>query len=59
MTPEQFKTIREGAGLTQAALAQLLRLSDSAAIRRYESGRREISGPISLLMELIEAKKLP
>jgi DNA-binding transcriptional regulator YiaG len=55
VTPEQFKTIRQQAGLTQSRLAALLRISDSRAIRRWEAGERQISGPVSLLMELIDA----
>ena len=55
MTPAQFKAIRERAGLTQAGLASLLRLSDSRTIRRYEDGSRSVSGPVSILMEMIDA----
>ena len=58
MTPDQFKTIRANAGLTQDGLAKLLRLSDSRSIRRYEDGSREISGPISLLMEMLADGKI-
>jgi len=54
MTPEQFRAIRQRAGLSQARLAALLRLSDGRTIRRYESGERPIPGPVSLLMEMIE-----
>lgn len=53
MTPTQFKAIRERAGLTQSALASVLRISDSRAIRRWETGERAVSGPVSLLMEMI------
>jgi transcriptional regulator with XRE-family HTH domain len=35
MTPEQFRAIRKRAGLSQARLAALLRLSDGRTIRRY------------------------
>jgi DNA-binding transcriptional regulator YiaG len=55
MTPATFKAIRKRAGLTQAGLASRLRLSDSRTIRRYEEGSREVSGPVSFLMELIDA----
>jgi DNA-binding transcriptional regulator YiaG len=55
MTPATFKAIRERAGLTQAGLASRLRLADSRTIRRYEDGSREVSGPVSLLMEMIDA----
>lgn len=59
MTPTTFKAIRERAGLTQGQLALRLRLSDSRTIRRYEDGSREISGPVSILMELLDAGNLP
>lgn len=53
MTPDQFKTIRTNAGLSIDGLAMVLRLSDGRSVRRYEDGSRQISGPISLLMELL------
>ena len=53
MTPTQFKAIRQGAGLTQTELADLLRMSDRRTIRHWEKGTRAISGPVSILMELI------
>lgn len=59
MTPTELKSIRERAGLTQDQLACLLRLSDSRTIRRYEDGSRSVSGPISILLELIDEGLLP
>lgn len=59
MTPTQFKAIRQRAGLTQSGLAAILRLSDLRTIRRYETGERAISGPVSLLMELLDRGELP
>ena len=58
MTPATFKAIRQRAGLTQSGLAAVLRISDGRAIRRWETGEREISGPVTLLMELIDQGKL-
>lgn len=58
MTPAQFKTIRTSAGLSINQLADKLRLSDGRSIRRYEDGSRAISGPISLLMELLDDGKI-
>lgn len=55
MTPAEIKSIRERAGLTQDQLAKLLRLSDSRTIRRYEDGSRTVSGPVSILMEMLAA----
>ncbi len=51
MTAIEFKSIRLAAGLTQSQLAKRLRVTDLRTIRRYETGERAISGPVSLLME--------
>lgn len=59
MTPATFKAIRERAGLTQSGLASRLRLKDLRTIRHWEKGTRSISGPVSILMELLDAGKLP
>ena len=52
MTPQEFKEIRLELGLTQSQMADKLRLNSSRAVRAYELGEREISGPISLLMDI-------
>ncbi len=59
MTPNEFKAIRQRAGLTQSGLAARLRISDIRTIRKWEAGEREISGPVSLLMEFLDAGTLP
>lgn len=59
MTPATIKSIRQRAGLTQDQLARLLRLSDSRAIRRYEDGSRSISGPIAIILEMLDEGSLP
>jgi DNA-binding transcriptional regulator YiaG len=55
MTPAEFKAIRHKLALTQSGLAARLRVEDIRSIRRYETGERSISGPVSLLMELMDA----
>ena len=59
MTPEHFRQIREAAGLSRSQLAKILRIKEVKSIWRYEheieDGGRAISGPVSLLMEMIEA----
>ena len=54
MTPAHFKAIRHAASLTQSGLAALLHVQDIRTIRRYEHGERNVSGPVSLLMRMIE-----
>lgn len=51
MTPKQFKSARKKLGLSQKGMAELLRLKSSRSIRYYESGERDISGPIEFLVE--------
>lgn len=58
MTPSSFKAIRERAGLTQSGLAARLRISDLRTIRKWEKGEREVSGPVSLLMEMLDEGRL-
>jgi DNA-binding XRE family transcriptional regulator len=55
MTPTQFKSIRVRADLTQSELADFLRISDRRSIRYWETGERQISGPVSYLMELLDS----
>lgn len=59
MTPNELKAIRKRAGLTQGQLAAFLRLADSRTIRRYEDGRREVSGPVAMLLEMLDAGEIP
>jgi len=48
MTPAEFKEARKRLCLSQAEMAEFLRLSDARVIRFYEAGAREISGPIQV-----------
>jgi transcriptional regulator with XRE-family HTH domain len=59
MTGAEFLAIRQRVGLTQTDLAERLRLDDLRTIRRYEKGERSVSGPVSLLMELLDKGELP
>jgi len=58
MTPQHFRQIREAADLSRPQLAKILRIKEVKTIYRYEHGEREISGPVSLLMEMIEDGRL-
>lgn len=59
MTPEQFRKIREQAGYSVDQLAAVLRISDGRSVRRWEDGSRKVSGPVSLLMLMIDAGTFP
>lgn len=57
MTPEQLKRSRLALGLTQAGLAEELRMdSGDRQIRRWESGQAKVSGPASVAIELMMEK---
>jgi DNA-binding transcriptional regulator YiaG len=59
MTPAQIKTIRQQAGLSQTGLAALLRIADLRTIRRWEKGDVPISGPASVVLEMLDRDELP
>jgi transcriptional regulator with XRE-family HTH domain len=50
MTPAQFKTARKALGLSVPEMAVALRLKSERAVRNYENGSREISGPIQVAL---------
>lgn len=52
MTPTQFIIIRKEAGLSLGQLSDIIRVH-TRTIRRYEDGSVPISGPVSVLMEMI------
>jgi transcriptional regulator with XRE-family HTH domain len=57
MTSAEFRQIRLAAGLSPDQLCERLRLATGPSGRRYirmiETGRRGVSGPVSVLMEQI------
>ncbi len=59
MTADELKSIRQQAGLSQSGLAALLRISDERSVRRWETGETQVSGPASLVLEMLGAGELP
>jgi DNA-binding transcriptional regulator YiaG len=59
MTPAEIRAIRQRYGLSQPGLAALLRVSDVRTIRRWEKGEVPVSGPASIVLELMDADELP
>lgn len=53
MTPAQFKDARKTLGLSQNDMAEALGLKTSRAIRQFESGDREVSGPVAKLIAML------
>lgn len=59
MSPPEITAIRKRYGLSQTELAAVLRISDIRTIRRWEKGEVPISGPASIVLELMAADELP
>ena len=57
MTKEQFKDRRERIGLTQAKLAETLKMSVSI-ISKYETGASEVPFYFELIFEALEARQI-
>jgi len=53
VTQTEFKDARKALGLSQNAMAAALGLKTSRAIRQYESGEREVSGPVAKLVGML------
>jgi DNA-binding transcriptional regulator YiaG len=59
MDPITIKNLRRAHGLTQTKFAALLRMSDRRTVRRWEEGAVEVSGPVSILLEMLANGELP
>lgn len=55
MTPDAIKAARQRLGLSQAGLAEALRLGPNGerTIRRWETGEVPVTGPASVAIELL------
>lgn len=59
LTGEQVRAIRKAQGWSQSRLAALLRIKDIRTIQRWEAGIIGVSGPASILLEMLDANELP
>lgn len=59
MTPAELRAIRKRYGLTLDQLAALLRVSSKRTVMRWEAGEVPVSGPASIIYELMDADELP
>ena len=59
MPPSECRRIRNKAGLSLNQLAKVLRIGDLSTIHRWEKGARPISGPVSILLEMLDTGELP
>jgi len=59
MTPAEFNHIRHSQGLSIAQIARILRIADRSTVHRWATGERNISGPASILLEMLDRGELP
>lgn len=55
MTPTELKSIRHALGLSAGGFASLVRVQSGRTVRRWESGERDIPGPVTVLCEALIA----
>lgn len=55
MEAAEFKRIRHALGLSLSEMARALRIANVRNVEQFEEGKREVSGPVSLLMEHFDA----
>lgn len=58
MTGAEFNEIRRRAGLNLPQLAALLGLANERNLARFEMGEKEVSGPVAMLMRLLDQGRL-
>ena len=54
MTPNELKAARHALGLSAEGFARLVRVESGRTVRRWESGERDIPGPVIVLVELVQ-----
>ena len=59
MTPAEFNRIRQSKGLSIAQIARILRSGDRFTIHQLSTGERPVSGPASILLEMLDRGELP
>lgn len=58
MTGNDMKSIRQGVGLSLGQLAALVRYKNTDQLRKMESGKVDVAGPVSLILELVRDGRL-
>ena len=57
MTPADLKSARHAFGLSAEGFAKLVRVESGRTVRRWESGERDIPGPVQMMVEALLANK--
>jgi DNA-binding transcriptional regulator YiaG len=59
MTAPEFRAARHALGLSAQGMADALGIADGRTIRHWESGAREVTAPVALLMRYFLKYGLP
>jgi DNA-binding transcriptional regulator YiaG len=54
MTAAELKSARHALGLTVDGFARIVRVQSGRTVRRWESGERDIPGPVKVIVELLQ-----
>ena len=52
MTPAELKSARAALGLSAEGFARAVRVESGRTVRRWESGERDIPGPVLALLDI-------
>jgi len=53
MTPDELKDARKALGLSAEKFAKMVRIESGRTVRRWESGDRDIPGPVVVIVEAL------
>lgn len=56
---QALRAFRKSHGYSMTEFARILRIEAASTVRRWECGDRAISGPASILVEMMQAGELP
>jgi DNA-binding transcriptional regulator YiaG len=54
VTPAELKAARHSLGLSAEGFARLVRVDSGRTVRRWEAGERDIPGPVTVIVELLQ-----
>lgn len=58
MTAEEFTAIWRATGLSMRHFGRAIRVADASTIAKWMNGSRQISGPVSIIMEMVRDGKI-
>ena len=56
---QALRAFRKSQGYSITEFARILRIEAASTVHRWERGDREVSGPASIILEMMQAGELP